>query len=143
MDAAEYKRGVLGLIFLKYISGAFHEMHQKLIAGEGEYEGSDPEDPDEYRAENCFWVPPEARWKKLQDAAKQPTIGKLIDSAMVAIEKDNPRLKGVLLKDFARPTLDKQRLTAELSGQFAESAKLEKAIKKNLSSLGFTGKELP
>ncbi|MCA9084874.1 MAG: type I restriction-modification system subunit M N-terminal domain-containing protein, partial [Planctomycetaceae bacterium] len=74
MDAAEYKHVVLGLIFLKYISDAFEEMHQKLIAGEGEYEGSDPEDPDEYRAENCFWVPPEARWQTLQDNAKQPTI---------------------------------------------------------------------
>ncbi|MCA9107051.1 MAG: SAM-dependent DNA methyltransferase, partial [Planctomycetales bacterium] len=110
MDAAEYKHVVLGLIFLKYISDAFEEMHQKLIAGEGEYEGADPEDPDEYRAENCFWVPQEARWKHLQDNAKQPTIGKLIDDAMVAIERDNPRLKGVLPKDYARPALDKQRL---------------------------------
>jgi len=110
MDAAEYKHVVLGLIFLKYISDAFEEMHQKLLAGEGDYEGADPEEPDEYRAENCFWVPPEARWRKLQDSAKQPTIGKLIDNAMVAIERDNPRLKGVLPKDFARPTLDKQRL---------------------------------
>ena len=110
MDAAEYKHVVLGLIFLKYISDAFEEMHQKLIAGEGELEGADPEDPDEYRAENCFWVPQEARWKTLQDNAKQPTIGKLIDDAMVAIERDNPRLKGVLPKDYARPALDKQRL---------------------------------
>ncbi|MEC8137929.1 MAG: class I SAM-dependent DNA methyltransferase, partial [Pseudomonadota bacterium] len=110
MDAAEYKHVVLGLIFLKYISDAFDEMHQKLVAGEGEYEGADPEDPDEYRAENCFWVPTEARWKTLQDAAKQPTIGKLIDDAMVAIERDNPRLKGVLPKDYARPALDKQRV---------------------------------
>ena len=110
MDAAEYKHVVLGLIFLKYISDAFDEMHAKLVAGEGEYDGADPEDPDEYRAENCFWVPQDARWQKLQDSAKQPKIGKLIDDAMVAIEKDNPRLKGVLPKDFARPTLDKQRL---------------------------------
>jgi type I restriction enzyme M protein len=110
MDAAEYKHVVLGLIFLKYISDAFEEMHQKLLAGEGEYEGADPEDPDEYRAENCFWVPTEARWKHLQDNAKQAKIGKLIDDAMVAIERDNPRLKGVLPKDYARPSLDKQRL---------------------------------
>ena len=110
MDAAEYKHVVLGLIFLKYISDAFEEMHQKLIAGEDEYEGADPEDPDEYRAENVFWVPTEARWKALQDSAKQPTIGKLIDDAMVAIERDNPALKGVLPKDYARPALDKQRL---------------------------------
>ncbi|WP_339907202.1 class I SAM-dependent DNA methyltransferase [Symmachiella dynata] len=110
MDAAEYKHVVLGLIFLKYISDAFEEMHDKLIAGEGEYEGADPEDADEYKAENVFWVPAVARWQYLQDNAKQPTIGKLVDDAMVAIEKDNPRLKGVLPKEFARPTLDKQRL---------------------------------
>jgi type I restriction enzyme M protein len=110
MDAAEYKHVVLGLIFLKYISDAFEEMHQKLIGGEGQYEGADPEHPDEYRAENVFWVPPEARWQHLQDNAKQPTIGKLIDDAMVAIERDNSRLKGVLPKDYARPALDKQRV---------------------------------
>ena len=110
MDAAEYKHVVLGLIFLKYLSDAFEEMHQKLIAGEGQYEGADPEHADEYRAENVFWVPPEARWQHLQDNAKQPTIGKLIDDAMVAIERDNPRLKGVLPKDYARPALDKQRV---------------------------------
>ena len=78
MDAAEYKHVVLGLIFLKYISDSFDEQHAKLVAGEGEYEGADPEDPDEYKAENVFWVPVEARWKTLQDSAKQPTIGKLI-----------------------------------------------------------------
>jgi type I restriction enzyme M protein len=110
MDAAEYKHVVLGLILLKYVADAFDEMHQKLLAGEGEFEGSDPEDADEYRAENVFWVPPEARWKFLQDNARQPTIGKLVDEAMVAIERDNPRLKGVLPKDYARPALDKQRL---------------------------------
>ena len=106
MDAAEYKHVVLGLIFLKYISDAFEERHQKLLAEVGE--GADPEDPDEYRADNVFWVPAEARWQTLQDHAKQPTIGKLIDEAMVAIERDNPRLKGILPKDFGRPALDKQ-----------------------------------
>ena len=110
MDAAEYKHVVLGLIFLKYISDSFDEQHAKLVAGEGEYEGADPEDPDEYRAENVFWVPVEARWKTLQDSAKQPTIGKLIDDAMDAIERDNPKLKGILPKDYARPALDKQRV---------------------------------
>src|SRR5262245_20411625 len=110
MDAAEYKHVVLGLILLKYVADAFEEMHQKLIAGKGDYKGSDPEDADEYRAENVFWIPPEARWKHLQNNAKQPTIGKLIDDAMVAIERDNPSLKGVLPKDYARPALDKQRL---------------------------------
>ncbi len=68
------------------------------------------EDRDEYRAENIFWVPKEARWPYLQANAKQPTIGKLIDDAMVAIEKENISLKGVLSKDYARPSLDKQRL---------------------------------
>lgn len=110
MDAAEYKHVVLGLIFLKYISDSFEELHQKLIAGAGEHEGADPEDQDEYTAENVFWVPPEARWKHLQDNAKQPTIGKLVDDAMVAIERDNLRLKGILPKDYARPALDKHRL---------------------------------
>lgn len=110
MDAAEYKHVVLGLIFLKYISDAFEEMHAKLLAGEGDYAGADPEDADEYRAENVFWVPKEARWSELQANAKQPTIGKLVDDAMVAIERDNPRLKQVLPKDYAKPTLDKHRL---------------------------------
>jgi type I restriction enzyme M protein len=110
MDAAEYKHVVLGLIFLKYISDAFEEMRTKLEAGKGDYTGSDPEDADEYRAENVFWVPKEARWPHLQANAKQPAIGKTIDDAMVAIERDNPRLRGVLPKDFARPGLDKHRL---------------------------------
>jgi type I restriction enzyme M protein len=110
MDAAEYKHVVLGLIFLKYISDSFEEQRAKLRAGEGDYEGANPEDPDEYKAENVFWVPAEARWSQLQANAKQPTIGKLVDDAMVAIERDNPRLKGVLPKDYARPGLDKQRL---------------------------------
>jgi type I restriction enzyme M protein len=106
MDAAEYKHVVLGLVFLKYISDAFQELHDHLA--EDEY--SDPEDRDEYVAENVFWVPKGARWAKLQGNAKQPTIGKLIDDAMAAIEKDNPSLKGVLPKDYGRASLDKQRL---------------------------------
>ena len=110
MDAAEYKHVVLGLLFLKYISDAFDELHQKLVQGKGEFKGSDPEDPDEYQSHGVFWVPASARWPALQAKAKQPTIGKLIDDAMVAIEKDNPQLKGVLPKDYARPAIDKQRL---------------------------------
>ncbi len=106
MDAAEYKHVVLGLIFLKYISDAFKEMYAKLSAEKG----SDPEDSDEYRAENVFYVPPSARWDYLQKNAKKPTIGKIIDDAMDAIERDNPSLKGVLPKNYARPALDKQRL---------------------------------
>jgi type I restriction enzyme M protein len=108
LDAAEYKHVVLGLIFLKYISDAFEEKHAELEAGRKD--GADPEDRDEYRAENIFWVPPEARWSQLQGKAKQPTIGKLVDDAMMAIERDNQTLKGVLPKDYARPALDKQRL---------------------------------
>jgi type I restriction enzyme M protein len=110
MDAAEYKHVVLGLIFLKYISDSFEEHHAKLEAGKGDYSGANPEDPDEYKAENIFWVPPGARWSYLQNSAKQPTIGKIVDDAMVALERDNPRLKGVLPKDYARPALDKHRL---------------------------------
>jgi type I restriction enzyme M protein len=110
MDAAEYKHVVLGLIFLKYISDSFEEHRAKLIQAEGDYEGANPEDPDEYKAENVFWVPADARWSHLQANAKQPNIGKTVDDAMVAIERDNPRLKGVLPKDYARPGLDKQRL---------------------------------
>lgn len=110
MDAAEYKHVVLGLIFLKYISDTFEEHHAKLVAGKGAYEGANPEDQDEYKAENVFWVPPAARWAYLQSSAKQPAVGKIVDDAMVAIERDNPRLKGVLPKDYARPGLDKHRL---------------------------------
>jgi type I restriction enzyme M protein len=110
MDAAEYKHVVLGLIFLKYISDAFEEHHATLLAGKGEYAGADPEDPDEYKALNVFWVPPGARWTYLQNSAKQPEIGKIVVDAMVAIERDNPRLKGVLPKEYARPALDKHRL---------------------------------
>ena len=110
MDASEYKHVVLGLIFLKYISDTFDEHHATLVAGKGQYEGANPEDPDEYKAENVFWIPQEARWTHLQAHAKQPTIGKLVDDAMVAIERDNLRLKGVLPKDYARPALDKHRL---------------------------------
>ncbi|MFH1219054.1 MAG: class I SAM-dependent DNA methyltransferase [Candidatus Eisenbacteria bacterium] len=108
MDAAEYKHVVLGLIFLKYISDAFEEHHAKLQAEKAQ--GADPEDPDEYRAKNIFWVPPEARWPLLKSSAKQPTVGQIVDDAMAAIERDNPSLKGVLPKDYARPALDKQRL---------------------------------
>jgi len=108
MDAAEYKHVVLGLIFLKYISDAFEERHAKLVAEKAK--GADPEDPDEYRAQSIFWVPPEARWAHLKAQARQPTIGQLVDDAMAGIERDNPALKGVLPKDYARPALDKARL---------------------------------
>ncbi|MGO8920767.1 MAG: type I restriction-modification system subunit M [Stellaceae bacterium] len=108
MDAAEYKHVVLGLIFLKYISDAFEEQHLRL-AGE-KASGADPEDPDEYRAQHIFWVPPEARWAHLKAQAKQSSVGQLVDDAMAGIERDNPALKGVLPRDYARLALDKQRL---------------------------------
>ena len=103
MDAAEYKHIVLGLIFLKYISDSFRDLFDKLT----EDSLSNPEDKDEYLAENVFFVPPKARWEYLQhQRAKLPTIGKDIDDAMDAIERDNPNLRGVLPKDYARPSLD-------------------------------------
>jgi len=121
MDSGEYKHTVLGLIFLKYISDSFQSRHQWLVREsadpESEYfvknEAHRPkvaEDRDEYLAENVFWVPPKARWAELQNNAKQPTIGKLIDDAMDAIERENPSLKGILPKTYARPDLDKTRL---------------------------------
>jgi type I restriction enzyme M protein len=108
MDAAEYKHVVLGLIFLKYISDAFEEQHARLVADMAK--GADPEDADEYRALTIFWVPPEARWAHLKAQARQSTIGQVVDDAMAGIERDNPALKGVLPKDYARPALDKTRL---------------------------------
>ncbi|MDE8345817.1 MAG: class I SAM-dependent DNA methyltransferase [Acidocella sp.] len=103
LEPSDYKHVALGLIFLKHISVAFEAKHEALLA-------NDPgaaEDSDEYLAENVFWVPKEARWSHLQNNAKQPTIGKLIDDAMAAIESANPGLKGVLPKDYSRPALDK------------------------------------
>jgi type I restriction enzyme M protein len=106
LEPSDYKHVALGLIFLKYISNAFEAKHAALLAEDPEA----AEDPDEYLAENVFWVPKEARWSHLQDSAKQPTIGKLIDDAMSEIEKHNPGLKGVLPKDYNRPALDKVML---------------------------------
>lgn len=110
IDAAEYKHVVLGLIFLKYISDAFEEHYQLLIEGKGKYAGADPEDPDEYGAENVFFVPERARWSHVQSMAKNPGIGKLIDDAMDLIEADNATLKGILPKVFGRQNLDAQTL---------------------------------
>jgi type I restriction enzyme M protein len=109
MDASEYKHVVLGLIFLKYISDAFQAKYRQLEAAK-ETDYTDPEDRDEYAAANIYWVPKQARWDYLQDNAKMPAIGKIIDDAMVAIEKENDQLKGVLPKDYSRPNLDKVRL---------------------------------
>ena len=107
IDAAEYKHIVLGLVFLKYISDTFEQLHEQLIAGEGDYAGADPEDPDEYKAENVFFVPAEARWSALQAQAKQPTIGQKVDEAMEAIERENAKLlKGILPKVYGQQKLD-------------------------------------
>ena len=106
VDASEYKHVVLGLLFLKYISDAFEELHTKLQ----EEQGADPEDRDEYLAENVFWVPQDARWTRLQGEARQPTIGTTVDSAMLAIERENQSLRGVLPRDYGREALDKRRL---------------------------------
>lgn len=105
ISSSDYKYVVLGLIFLKYVSDAFSVQHDKAIA-----EGFDPEDRDFYTAENVFWVPQEARWGFVQQHAKQPNIGVIIDDAMDAVEKANPSLKGVLPKNYAREALDKRRL---------------------------------
>jgi len=106
IDAAEYKNVVLGLIFLKYISDSFKELHEKLEKDDF----SDPEDRDEYSAENVLFVPKEARWESLQVKAKLSTIGVAIDDAMDIIEKENKELKNVLPKVFAKPNLDKAAL---------------------------------
>jgi type I restriction enzyme M protein len=106
IDSSEYKHVVLGLIFLKYISDAFEEHFEVLKATPG----ADPHDQDEYVASRIFWVPEPARWSFLQNNATQPTIGRLVDDAMEAIERENPSLKGVLPKDYNRPALDKTRL---------------------------------
>ena len=106
IDAAEYKHVVLGLIFLKYISDSFESLFALLQEGKGEFEWADSENKDEYKAKNVFFVPPVARWTFLQASAKKPEIGKLVDEAMDAIEKDNPSLRGVLPKVYARQNLD-------------------------------------
>jgi type I restriction enzyme M protein len=109
MDPAEYKHVVLGLIFIKYISDSFEEIYKKIKDDKERYEGQE-EDRDAYLSEGVFWVPQEARWEYLKANAKKPEIGKMIDDAMIAIEKDNSSLKGVLAKNYARPDLDKVRL---------------------------------
>lgn len=106
IDAAEYKTVVLGLIFLKYISDSFEEKYQELLAESAGFE----EDRDEYEAENIFFVPQDARWSYVASKAMTPEIGQIIDQAMLSIEKENDRLKGILPKNYARPELDKRRL---------------------------------
>ncbi len=113
MDAAEYKHVVLGLIFLKYISDAFEEQHARLEAEKAK--GADPEDPDEYRAQSVFWVPPEARWPHLKGQAREPTIGRLVDDAMAGIERDGrvsaARPLDRLVKDARLPPRGERKST--------------------------------
>ena len=125
LEAGEYKHVVLGLVFLKYVSDAFQDRRAWLEAATADPANKDYyvakadrrasiiEDRNEYTSNNVFWVPAEARWTYLQDRAKQPEIGVLIDAAMDLIEKENPTLKGVLPKQFARAEIDK-RLLGEL-----------------------------
>ncbi|MEF3355785.1 class I SAM-dependent DNA methyltransferase [Paenibacillus sp. GYB006] len=106
MDSGEYKHVVLGLIFLKYISDKFETKYNELVEEGDGFE----EDIDEYTVENIFWVPAESRWDYIKDHAKDVKIGQIIDDAMILIEKENPVLKGVLDKRYARPEIDKRRL---------------------------------
>ncbi len=132
IDAAEYKHVVLGLIFLRYISDAFEDLYEKLKSKVEE--GADPEDIDEYRAKNIFYVPPEARWSYLLNNAKNPEIGKILDNAMDIIEKENPSLKGVLPKVYAKGNLDPLSLGGliDLIGNIA----LGEATKRSADILG-------
>ncbi|MDP8217689.1 MAG: class I SAM-dependent DNA methyltransferase, partial [Candidatus Theseobacter exili] len=120
---------VLGLIFLKYVSDSFETLHAKLLEGKGEYEGADPEDADEYKGENVFWVPKNSRWSYLHSRAKLPSVGKDIDEAMTLIEKENPSLKGILPKVYSRPNLDKKSLgeLIDLIGDIALGTETAKA----------------
>lgn len=106
MDAAVYKHVVLGLVFLKYVSDSFNERYNELVKEGDGFE----EEKDAYSEKNVFWVPKSARWDNIKHNAKKPEIGKIIDDAMNAIEKENKTLKGVLQKDYARPDLDKRML---------------------------------
>ena len=106
MDASEYKNVILGLIFLKYISDSFEDKYNALVAEGLGFE----EDRDEYTSENIFFVPQGARWKDIAAVAHKSENGTTIDKAMAAIEAENPNLKNILPKNFARPELDKRRL---------------------------------
>ena len=106
LNASEYQNVVLGLIFLKYISDCFDKRYKELVEEGDGFE----EDRDEYTAEHVFWVPQEARWKNITDMAHDPKIGLVIDKALDLIEKENPRLKNVLPRNYARPEIDKIRL---------------------------------
>ena len=127
MDLAEYKHVTLGLIFLKYISDKFETKYQELIDEGGGFE----EDRDEYTIENIFWIPREARWDFIKDNAKVTKVGQIIDNAMFLIEKENPTLKGVLDKRYARTELDEQRLVYLI--ELISTIKLYEKDEKDLS----------
>ncbi len=103
MDSSEYKHVALGLLFLRYVSVSFERLHDKLAADEY----ADPEDRDEYLAHNIFWVPEQARWKRLSANSKDPKIGVMVDDAMRAIEADNASLSGALPKVYGKESLDR------------------------------------
>jgi len=107
MDPGEYKHVALGMIFLRYVSESFQRLHDKLAAEEY----SDPEDRDEYLAENIFWVPEKARWSYLAKNSKSPEIGVMLDDAMRAIEADNESLKGALPKVYGKESMDRGMLS--------------------------------
>ncbi|ETR67535.1 MAG: type I restriction enzyme M protein, partial [Candidatus Magnetoglobus multicellularis str. Araruama] len=134
IDAAEYKHVVLGLIFLRYISDAFEKLYDKLIKGEGDYSGADPEDKDEYKAENVFFVPEKSRWSYLKSKAKLPEIGKFVDDAMDAIEKDNSSLRNVLPKVYARGNLDPANLGGLID--LISNVAIDKTKKRSADVLG-------
>ena len=127
MDASEYKGVVLGLIFLKYISDRFEDKYNQLVADGDGFE----EDRDEYTAEGIFFVPTGARWQDISKKAFEPEIGQVIDDAMRAIEKENPRLKDILPKNFARPELDKRRL-GEVVSLFTNVKMIEHGSEKDI-----------
>lgn len=127
MDASEYKNVILGLIFLKYLSDSFEKKHLALIE---EGEGFE-EDRDEYEAENIFYVPKGARWEEIAAAAHTPEIGTVIDNAMIAIEKENKSLKGILPKNFSRPELDKRRL-GEVVDIFTNKVRMDSSDEKDI-----------
>ena len=120
IPAAEYRKVIVGLIFLRYISSVFDKKYQQLVAEGDGFEN----DKDEYTAENIFFVPEEARWSKISENAHTPEIGKIIDEAMIAIERENKSLKGVLPKNYGSPDLDK-RVLGEVVDLFTNNIKMD------------------
>ena len=120
IPAAEYRKVIVGLIFLRYISGAFEKRYEELLQEGDGFEN----DRDAYAEENIFFVPEDARWRKIASAAHTPEIGTVIDDAMRAIEKENVSLKNVLPKNYAGPDLDK-RVLGEVVDLFTNEVKMD------------------